>query len=806
MTGTDGDFTITAGPDADDGDADEFIVRQDGMGNIEVVVNGMVVFSEPVGSFDDLTIQGSSDDDTLTVDYVNGSPVPDGGLEFEGGGPGDNDSLILQGGNVESVTHTFTSPSSGSIEIVPLIGTDVITYTGLEPITDLLDATFRTFNFGAASDEITLSDDDTADDNINRISSVSSSETVVFLSPRGMLTINTGSGNDTLSLEELDSQFIEPGVAVNGGNGADTFDVLAATGLGIYLLNGEAGADTFNITPVATDGAEIIIAGGAPGIQPGDTLNYDGSGNEMVTVTGTGSGTITDAGFETVTFSGIETLNTANPPTLSIADAQIVEGTGGTTTLIFTVTLTNGSLNPVTVTVGTETGLAIAGEDFQSSNITLTFTPGGPLTQTFSVPIITDAIVELDEPFFVILSDPSGATLEDGVAVGTILDDDGPATISIDSVTQAEGDNGSTMFNFTITLDREVDVAVSVDVSTFDIFSLDRATPGVDFTTKMQTLTFLPGETTKTFSVEILGDTIQERDEPFRVDLSNVQAQGRDVQVSSTSGMGTGTIQNDDSMIVAAADASPQPRINVFDQTGVPRLSILAFEDNFAGGVRVATGDMNGDGTPDIIAAAGPGGGPHVRIFDGVTGQQITGPLGSFYAYNSSFVGGVFVALADINGDMQLDVITGADAGGGSHVRVFDGSTGAELASFMAFESDFTGGVRVAAGDVTGDGTPDIIAGKGPGDDSEVRTFDGSTSLQIAGPLGSFLAYGGFGGGVYVAAGDLNGDMQAEIITGAGPGGGPHVKVFSPIDGSELLSYFAYAAGFTGGVAWRPAI
>ncbi len=800
VTGTGGSFTITAGADADDGDPDEFIVRQDGLGNIEVVVNGVVVFSEPALLVDDLTIQGSSDDDTLTVDYVNGSPVPNGGLEFEGGGPGDNDSIILQGGTVESVTHNFTSDSSGSIEIVPIIGnTDVITYTGLEPITDLLDATDRTFNFGAAGDEITLSDDDTANNDVNRISSVSSSETVDFVSPSRMLTINTGGGDDTLLLVGLDSQFIEAGVTVNGGIGADTFDVLAATGLGTYQLNGEAGADTFNITPVAMDGAEIIIAGGPPGIEPGDTLNYDGSGNERVTVTGTGSGIITDTGFEPVVFSGIETLNTANPPTLSIADAQIVEGTGGTTTLIFTVTLTNGSLDPVTVTVGTATGLAIAGEDFQSSNATLTFTPGGPLTQTFSVPIVTDDIVELDEPFFVILSDPNGAAIENGVAEGLILDDDGPATISIDDVTQAEGDNG-TMLTFTVSMDREVDVAVSVDVATMMGSGPGAATAGVDYVTETLTLTFLPGETTATFTVEILGNTIQEFDEFFTVNLSNVQAEGRDVQISSTDGTGTGIIENDDSMIVVAADASPQPRINVFDQTGFPRLSILAFEDNFAGGVRVATGDMNGDGTPDIIAAAGPGGGPHVRIFDGVTGEQFTGPLGSFFAYDPRFTGGVFVALADINGDMQLDVITGADAGGGPHVKVFDGITGAEIRSFMAFEPSFTGGVRVAAGDVTGDGTPDIIAGRGPGGDSEVRVFDGDTGTQIAGPLGSFLAYDGFSGGVYVAAGDLNGDMLAEIITGAGAGGGPHVKVFSPLDGSELLSFFAYAEGFSGGV------
>jgi hypothetical protein len=78
--------------------------------------------------------------------------------------------------------------------------------------------------------------------------------------------------------------------------------------------------------------------------------------------------------------------------------------------------------------------------------------------------------------------------------------------------------------------------------------------------------------------------------------------------------------------------------------------------------------------------------------------------------------------------------VVGADAGGGPHVRVFDAGTGVEKFSFFAYDPDFTGGVRVAAGDVTGDGVADIITGARPGGGPQVRVFDGVTGAQVAPP------------------------------------------------------------------------
>ena len=117
----------------------------------------------------------------------------------------------------------------------------------------------------------------------------------------------------------------------------------------------------------------------------------------------------------------------------------------------------------------------------------------------------------------------------------------------------------------------------------------------------------------------------------------------------------------------------------------------FAYAVGFTGGVFVAARDVNGDGRADIITGAGPGGGPHVRVFDGVTGR----PIREFFAYAVGFTGGVFVAARDVNGDGRADIITGAGPGGGPHVRVFDGATGAVIREFFAYALGFTGGVLV---------------------------------------------------------------------------------------------------------------
>jgi hypothetical protein len=245
---------------------------------------------------------------------------------------------------------------------------------------------------------------------------------------------------------------------------------------------------------------------------------------------------------------------------------------------------------------------------------------------------------------------------------------------------------------------------------------------------------------------------------------------------------------------VVTGTAVGAPEVRVYDAlTGAIRLDFMAYNAGFQGGVRVATGDITRTGHMDIVTAPGPGGGPDIRVFDGVTGALIR----EFAAFSPGFLGGEYVAVGDVNGDGYPDIIVGADAGGGPQVEVFSGRDGSLLRSFYAFGANFTGGVRVAAGDVNGDGYADIITAPGAGGEPYVAVFSGADGSLLQG----FFAYDPrFLGGVYVAAGDVNGDGKADIITGTGAGGAPLVNVFSGADGSLLQSFMTLGGAFTGGV------
>ena len=236
--------------------------------------------------------------------------------------------------------------------------------------------------------------------------------------------------------------------------------------------------------------------------------------------------------------------------------------------------------------------------------------------------------------------------------------------------------------------------------------------------------------------------------------------------------------------IIAAAGFGGGPVITIINsQTMAVMQSFFAFNPAFTGGVFIAVQDMNNDGIMEIIASAGPGGGPEVRIFDGSN----LNVLKSFYAYDENFTGGVSVAIIDFNHDGILDLVTGAGRGGAPHVKIFDGATNAILNQWYAYPITFTGGVFVAAGDIGNNGSIEIITGAGQGGAPVVATWDPLTGTLLS----QFYAYAeAFTGGVSVGINDGNGDGIADILTGAGPGGGPEIKVFSFPTLDLLFSFY----------------
>lgn len=224
--------------------------------------------------------------------------------------------------------------------------------------------------------------------------------------------------------------------------------------------------------------------------------------------------------------------------------------------------------------------------------------------------------------------------------------------------------------------------------------------------------------------------------------------------------------------------------VRVFDYgSGNERFRFQPY-GNFSGGVRVAVGDVNADGIQDIVTIAGPGGAPHVMVYDGLFG----GVLASFYAFDASFTNGGFVAVGDMNADGHAEIIVTPDVGGSPTVSVFDGQTFNLVSSFLALESGFLGGLRVAAGDVNNDGRADVVVTAGDGGGPRIAGFSGA-SIMAGNPTRLFNDFYAMDAslrmGFYVSVADMTGDGYAEIFVSAGKKGGPRVTA---IDGQILTT------------------
>ena len=250
---------------------------------------------------------------------------------------------------------------------------------------------------------------------------------------------------------------------------------------------------------------------------------------------------------------------------------------------------------------------------------------------------------------------------------------------------------------------------------------------------------------------------------------------------------------------VIAGMSSGGSAVKVLDgSNGNVLLDFQAFEAGFAGGVSLSAGQFTDDNTPDIIVGAGNGGGPVVKVFDGKTGSLVR----SFLAFAPDFRGGVSVAGANLDNDRTDDIVVGAGAGGGPHVKGFSGATGAEVLSFYAFDGGYRGGVSVAA-DLPYLGlprTPNLTAEQSVLNRLSTIVAGAANSaphVKLFGADGveqrSFFAYPGTGFGVSVATANLSGDFPPEVVVAAGPGGPPAAKL---LDGETFAeSPFSELAG-----------
>ena len=300
-------------------------------------------------------------------------------------------------------------------------------------------------------------------------------------------------------------------------------------------INFTIGGTATNGTDYATIASPLVIpAGNTTGtITVNPTADATIEADETVTLTlAAGSGYTVG-----VPNSATGTILNDDLPNLTINDVTVTEGNSGITNAVFTVSL-SAPAGPggATFNIATANGSATAGTDYVAQSLTGQTIPAGSSTYTFTVQVIANLLNEPNKTFFVNVTGVTNAIVVDGQGVGTINNDDPVPSLSINDVAVVEGNSGTTNAVFTVTLSAASGQTVTVNYATAD----GTAAQPADYTAVSGTLTFAPGQTTRTITVPVIGETIPEANETFFVNLSGA------VNATIADNQGVGTITNDD--------------------------------------------------------------------------------------------------------------------------------------------------------------------------------------------------------------------------------------------------------------------
>ena len=382
---------------------------------------------------------------------------------------------------------------------------------------------------------------------------------VDYLPANGAVTFAPGQTNQTYAvlvqgdtLDEPDETFLFRLSLSNGVNATLLVDEARCTILDDDLppsliitdasvLEGDSGTTNAILTvsltapsarPISVDYATIAgtaSAGSDYSSTDGTLTFFPGETNAMVAVAVLGDKIVEEDETFSVNLTNVVNVTLARAqatgtiqnddfplPKLSIRDASVAEGNSGITNAVFAVTLSIPSLQTVTVNYTTENGTATANTDYKLDSGMLTIPPG-QTTAAISIQVFGDTVLEPDETFFIVLTNPLNATNDQSRATGTIRNDDTLLPkLSIRGVTLVEG-NATTNAILTVTLSSTSAQPVTVDFSTTD----GSATANSDYQPRSGFITIPSGQTAATISVLVFGDTVFESDEDFFVNLSN---------------------------------------------------------------------------------------------------------------------------------------------------------------------------------------------------------------------------------------------------------------------------------------------
>ena len=338
---------------------------------------------------------------------------------------------------------------------------------------------------------------------------------------------------------------------------------------------------------------------------------------------------LVSAPFPRNTSSPLNNCTAGTPPNLTINDVTVTEGNSGTTVATFTVSLSAPAPSTdISFDIATQDNTATtANSDYVAKTLTNQVIPAGQQTYTFAVNVNGDIAIENNETFFVNVTNVNGANLSDGQGVGTIQNDDNPL-LTINDVTQNEGNAGTSTFSFTVSLS----APAPTGGVTFDIATQDNTatTADNDYVAKTLTSQTIPaGSSTYNFDVTVNGDAVVEPNEAFFVNVTNVSG------ATVSDGQGTGTILNDDSPTLSVNDVS---QVETNSGTTTFTFTVTSSLPAPAGGITFDIATADGTAQDDNPATE-----DNDYVAKSLTGQTIT-------AGNTTYTFDVTV-----NGDTQIE-------------------------------------------------------------------------------------------------------------------------------------------------------
>ncbi len=509
------------------------------------------------------------------------------------------DDFVFEGSETSIVTHTATSPDTlyNNITIDPVSVT----------ITDNDVADVTVTQSGGTTD---VTEDSGGTDTYQLVlTSIPTATVLIMADPDDQLDLGAGTGvpitmtfqpiawnvPQTVTITAVDDTVYEQnhtGIILHNSSSSDSnYNNIAVSSVtaniadndgppelsapDISITEGDSGSVqavlTVTISNLSTQSVSVdyVTSNGSARHQDGDydrvnpalTLTWPPGSSSSQAITLTVNGDVVDEGVSEnffVDFSMVTNATMSDPqaeititddddaPTLAIADATVVEQTGGTSTAVVTVTMTGVSALPISVDYATSDDVAVAGSDYAATANTLNWAAGDNSPKFINVSIATDSVSELDETFFVDLSNVINATISAAQATVTIVDDDLP-TLSIADSSIVEGTGGTTTAVITVTVGNGISGSpITVDYDTAD----DTAVAGPDYNTVNGTLSWPAGDVTdRVISIPINPDGVNELDETFFVDLSSPS------NAAISDGQGVVTIVNDDPPSIAILDA-----------------------------------------------------------------------------------------------------------------------------------------------------------------------------------------------------------------------------------------------------------